>query len=59
MSQSLLGMDEIPQEKQDEILELRARIDELCAPFKEMGPEELYEMRNECIDQEMLNPESM
>lgn len=58
LSQQLLSMEEIPQEKQDEILELRARIDELCAPYKEMGPEELYDMRNECIDAEMLNPEA-
>jgi hypothetical protein len=53
LSQDILDMEIVSKEKQDELFQLREDIDSICAPFKEMGPEELYKMRNECIDDEM------
>ena len=53
LSQDVLDMETVSKEKQDELFQLREDIDSICAPFKEMGPEELYKMRNECIDDEM------
>lgn len=47
-------MDEVSADLQNELFALRLEIDSVCAPFRMMGPEELYKMRNECIDPELL-----
>jgi len=57
LSNELLYLDSIPKEKQEELFALRKRIDSLCSPFQEIGTEELYKMRNECIDEELLKVE--
>ena len=46
-------MEVVSKEKQEELFQLRKEIDSICAPFKMMGTEELYNLRNECIDEEM------
>jgi hypothetical protein len=53
LSSEILSSEIVSQEKQKELFRLRKEIDSVCAPFKMMGPEELYKMRNECIDEEM------
>ncbi len=55
LSNELLYADEVSPEQQDELMRLRKHIDSLCAPFQNIGTEELYKMRNECIDQELLD----
>jgi hypothetical protein len=53
LSSDILALETVSQEKQEELFQLRKDIDSICAPFKMMGPEELYKMRNECLDDEM------
>lgn len=55
LSNELLYAEEVSAEQQAELNQLRKHIDSLCAPFYEMGPEEMYKMRNECIDQDLLD----
>jgi hypothetical protein len=54
LSSKILGMEEVSVDLQKELFALRAEIDSVCAPFRMMGPEELYKMRNECIESELL-----
>ncbi len=54
MSHELLFDDSTTAEEQDKLFALRKEIDSICEPFKMMGPEELYKMRNECLDDEMI-----
>jgi len=53
LSTEILAMEVVSKEKQEELFQLRKEIDAICAPFKMMGTEELYNLRNECIDEEM------
>lgn len=55
MSNDLLYAEEVTKEQQEELFQLRKHIDSLCAPFQNIGTEELYNMRNECIDQDLLD----
>jgi hypothetical protein len=55
LSNELLYAEEVSPEQQDELMRLRTHIDSLCAPFQNIGTEELYKMRNACIDQELLD----
>lgn len=57
LSNSILSLEVVSEEKQNELILLRQQIDSLCEPFKLMGPEELYEMRNQCIDEELRSLE--
>jgi hypothetical protein len=54
LSQELLDMSDVSKEKFDTLVRLRFEMDSLCAPFKNMGTEELYDLRNECIDKDLL-----
>lgn len=54
LSQELLEMSDVSEEKFDHLVRLRLEIDSVCAPFKEMGTAELYDLRNACIDQDLL-----
>lgn len=54
LSSKILEMDEVSADLQNELFALRLEIDSVCAPFRMMGPEELYKMRNECIDPELM-----
>jgi hypothetical protein len=54
MSKELLDMSDVSKEKFDSLVRLREEMDSLCIPFKNIGTEELYEMRNECIDKDLL-----
>ena len=54
LSNSILNMEVVTEEKENELHTLRKEIDSICKPFHDMGPEELYEMRNECIDPELI-----
>jgi hypothetical protein len=55
LSNELLYAEEVTPEQKQELEHVRKRIDSLCSKFYEMGPEEMYKMRNECIDQELLD----
>lgn len=54
LSNELLYSDTTTEQDLEKLIALRYSIDSICEPFKMMGPEELYKMRNECLDQEML-----
>lgn len=54
MSNSLLFEEQVTEDQQQALFALRKEIDSLCEPFKMMGTEQLYELRNECIDPELL-----
>ena len=54
MSNILLFEEQVSEEQQNALFALRKEIDSLCEPFKMMGTEQLYELRNECIDPELL-----
>ena len=49
-SNELLMSEFVSEEQESELYQLRNEVDSLCAPFKEMGPKELYELRNACGD---------
>lgn len=55
LSNELLYAEKVSPEQQDELIQLRKHIDSLCAPFQNIGTKELYDMRNDCIDQELLD----
>lgn len=47
-SSELLHSDAVTVEQENKLHSLREEVDQICAPFKEMGPKELYELREEC-----------
>lgn len=47
-SSELLESETITGEQEEKLQLLREEVDEICDQFKEMGPERLYELRNEC-----------
>jgi hypothetical protein len=53
-SSILLNKESITEKEQKKLFQLREEIDSICKPFHDMGPEELYNMRNECIDPELI-----
>jgi len=54
LSSSILNMEIVSEAKYNELVALRKEIDSICKPFQDLAPEELYKMRNECIDPELL-----
>ena len=58
LSFQVMQLDEVPVEKFEELQRLRNRMDSICQPFMMMGPEELYKLRNECIDPELRELEN-
>jgi hypothetical protein len=49
-SKELLNSTTVTEEQEAKLNTLRLSVDEICAPYKEMGPEELYTLREACSD---------
>lgn len=49
-SSELLNSEVISEEQENKLYLLREEVDEICAPYKEIGTKELYELREECGD---------
>ena len=47
-SSELLHSETVTEEQENKLHLLREEVNQICAPFKEMGPKELYELREEC-----------
>ena len=47
-SSELLATELVTKEQEEKLEQLRNEVNQACATFKDMGPKELYELRNEC-----------
>jgi len=47
-SSEILNSEVVTEEQENKLHSLREEVDQICAPFKEMGTKELYELREEC-----------
>lgn len=47
-SSELLSTEFVTIEQEERLQKLRTEANEACAEFKDMGPKELYKLRNEC-----------